>query len=213
MNKIIPIWKDKGITSYDLIRKIKKNVKGVKIGHCGTLDPFAEGMMLICTGNKTKEVQEIMEYDKIYETKILLGKETDTLDLTGSVIRQNIIQKFDFDLLNNIIEKFNGTVYQSPPYFSAVKINGVRLYKLARKDIYIRKRPREVKINNIKLLNLNDNCIDVRLSVGKGFYIRAFAKDLASKLGTYGHLLELKRTAIGPFDKNNTVSIGDIKFA
>ena len=70
MNKIIPIWKDKGITSYDLIRKIKKNVKGVKIGHCGTLDPFAEGMMLICTGNKTKQVQEIMEYDKIYETKI-----------------------------------------------------------------------------------------------------------------------------------------------
>ena len=211
MNKIIPIWKERGISSYDVIRKIKKNISGVKIGHCGTLDPFAEGMMLICTGIETKKVQELMSYDKVYEAKIYIGKETDTLDATGEIIKENYTSNLNIKNIKRALESFKGVVMQSPPYFSAVKLNGIRLYKFARKDIYIKKRPREVHVHNIELLELNENIIDVRMSVGKGFYIRAFAKDFAEKLGTFGYLLELKRISIGPFDESSIVNIEDLK--
>ena len=211
MNKIIPIWKERGISSYDVIRKIKKNISGVKIGHCGTLDPFAEGMMLICTGIKTKKVQELMTYDKVYEAKIYIGKETDTLDATGEIIKEGNTLNLSIKNIKRALDSFKGTVMQSPPYFSAVKLNGIRLYKFARKDIYIKKKPREVYVHNIELLELNENIIDVRISVGKGFYIRAFAKDFAKKLGTFGYLLELKRISIGPFDESTIVNIEDLK--
>lgn len=211
MNKVIPVWKERGISSYDVIRKIKKNISGVKIGHCGTLDPFAEGMMLVCTGAKTKKVQELMSYDKVYEAKIFIGKETDTLDITGEVIKEDDFLIRDNNDLKAILEEFRGKVMQSPPYFSAVKLNGIRLYKFARKDIYIRKKPREVFINNIELLKYDKNTIDIRISVGKGFYIRSFAKDFAEKLGTFGYLLELKRVSIGPFDESTIIDIENLQ--
>ena len=211
MNKVIPVWKEKGISSYDVIRKIKHNISNVKIGHCGTLDPFAEGMMILCTGNKTKEISQYMLCDKVYETKIFIGKETDTLDLTGNIIKSDSCKKIKIDILKNVLKKFNGEIYQSPPYFSAVKLNGVRLYKFARNDIYIRKKPRQVKINNIEILKISKNIINLRISVGKGFYIRSFAKDLAKELGSFGHILELKRLSIGAFKKSDTVDIKNIK--
>ena len=211
MNKIIPVWKEKGISSYDVIRKIKHNISNVKIGHSGTLDPFAEGMMIICTGNKTKHISQYMSYDKVYESKIFIGKETDTLDLTGNVIKTGNCEKIKITKLKNVLKKFNGEIYQSPPYFSAVKLNGVRLYNFARNDIYIRKKPRLVKINDIKILKVSKNIINLRISVGKGFYIRSFAKDLAKELGSFGYILELKRVSIGPFKKSDTVEIEKIK--
>ena len=211
MDKIISIWKPVNISSFDVIRKIKGLYKGVKIGHCGTLDPFAEGMMIVCTGNKTKEISQYMLCDKVYETKIFIGKETDTLDWTGNIIKTDTCKKININTLKNVLKKFNGEVYQSPPYFSAVKLNGVRLYKFARNDIYIRKKPRQVKINNIKILKISKNIINLRISVGKGFYIRSFAKDLAKELGSFGYILELKRLSIGPFKESDVVNIENIK--
>ena len=113
--------------------------------------------------------------------------------------------------MKNVLKKFNGEIYQSPPYFSAVKLNGVRLYNFARNDIYIRKKPRLVKINDIKILKVSKNIINLRISVGKGFYIRSFAKDLAKELGSFGYILELKRISIGPFKESDTVEIEKIK--
>ena len=210
MDKIIPVWKDRGISSYDVIRKIKKNILNVKIGHCGTLDPFAEGILLICIGSATKQVENLMSYEKIYEAKIFIGKETDTLDITGNVIKEHRIPPINKNKIENALKHFDGKIFQSPPYYSAVKFHGVRLYKFARNDIHIRKKPREVVVNNIKILNFDDDSVSLRISVGKGFYIRSFAKDLAAKLDSFGHLQELKRVSIGPYNKSSIVKIKDI---
>tara|TARA_Y100001970_G_scaffold293636_1_gene441860 strand:- start:5581 stop:6222 length:642 start_codon:yes stop_codon:yes gene_type:complete len=212
MDKIIPICKDPGITSFDIIREIKGFYKGIKIGHCGTLDPFAEGLLLVCTGKKTKEIDQLVNTKKEYIAKIYFGSETDTLDSTGSIIKENNFKNIDREYLINILESFKGTNKQIPPYFSALKLNGVRLYKFARKDIFIKKRPRDVLLYDIEMLKIDKNILDVRLICGKGFYVRAFARDLAYKLNTFGHLLSLKRTAIGSYSIENAINVRDLSY-
>ena len=210
MNRILPIWKQKGLSSFDVIRKVKSNFKNSKIGHCGTLDPFAEGVLILCTGNKTKEVQNFMNFSKTYEAEIFLGAETDTLDLTGNIIKESN-NRVDFSNMDSFLENYNGLVMQSPPYYSALKINGVRLYSLARNDIFIRKKPRPVNVENIEILSINKNIVKLKIIVGKGFYVRSLAKDLASALNTYGYLIKLTRLAIGKYDLNSTIEINSIK--
>ena len=210
MNRIIPIWKQKGISSFDVIRKVKNNLNNSKIGHCGTLDPFAEGILILCTGDKTKEVQKFMSFSKTYEAEIYLGSETDTLDLTGNIIKESN-NSIDFSKLDSFLNNYTGVVMQSPPYYSALKVNGVRLYSLARNDIFIRKKPRPVNVESVEVLNINNNIIKIKLIVGKGFYVRSFAKDLAFRLNTYGYLLKLTRLAIGEYDHNTVVELSNIK--
>ncbi len=210
MNRILPIWKEKGLSSFDVIRKVKSNLKNLKIGHCGTLDPFAEGILILCTGNKTKDVKSFMDFSKTYEAEIYLGAETDTLDSTGKIIKESN-NTIDFSNLKSFIENYKGTVMQSPPYYSALKINGVRLYSLARNDIFIRKKPRPVKIEHIEILDIEKNILKLKLVVGKGFYVRSFAKDLAKSINTYGYLINLKRLSIGKYDFDTVVEINSIK--
>ena len=210
MDKIIPICKDPGITSFDVIREIKGLYKGIKIGHCGTLDPFAEGLLLVCTGKKTKEIDQLVNTKKEYIAKIYFGSETDTLDSTGSIIKENNFKNIDREHLIKILESFKGSNKQIPPYFSALKLNGVRLYKFARKDIFIKKRPRDVLLHDLEILKIDKNILDVRLICGKGFYVRAFARDLAYKLNTFGHLLSLKRIAIGSYSIDNAINVRDL---
>ena len=210
MNRVLPIWKQKGISSFDVIRKVKNNLSNSKIGHCGTLDPFAEGILILCTGDKTKEVQKFMGFSKTYEAEIFLGAETDTLDLTGNIIRESN-NAIDFSSLDTFLTNYAGVVMQSPPYYSALKVNGVRLYTLARNDIFIRKKPRPVNVESIEVLSINRNIIKIKLIVGKGFYVRSFAKDLASCLNTYGHLIKLTRLAIGKYDFSSVVELNSIK--
>ena len=210
MNRILPVWKQKGLSSFDVIRKVKSNLKNSKIGHCGTLDPFAEGILILCIGNKTKEVQNFMNFSKTYEAEIFLGAETDTLDSTGEIIKEsnNVI---DFSNLKSFIENYKGIVMQTPPYYSALKINGVRLYSFARNDIFIRKKPRQVEIEKIEILKIEKNILKLKLVVGKGFYVRSFAKDLAKSMNTYGYLMNLKRLSIGNYDLDTVVEINSIQ--
>ena len=209
-SQIISIWKEVGMTSHDVVSIIKKKSKDSKVGHCGTLDPFADGVILICIGNKTKNINDLMDLKKEYIADIILGSETDTLDNTGSIIKKKESSIFNEDKIIDILNQFIGNTEQIPPYFSALKFKGKPLYKYARKDIFIRKKPRIISIDDIKLLKIDKNTIQVYVKCGKGTYIRSLARDIAYKLGTYGYLDSLSRVALGPYNKDNSLKINEI---
>ena len=171
------------------------------------LDPFAEGVIVICTGSKTKSIESIMGLKKEYIATISLGFETDSLDLTGEVIKASKVPDIDEKLINKVLHKFQGKIKQTAPYFSALKLNGIPLYKYARNDIFIRKKTRDIEIYDIKLLDFNSNKIQIYVKCGRGTYIRSLAKDIALNLKTFGYLTSLTRKAVGPYNKNNSMVI------
>ena len=199
-NSVIPLWKPKNVYSNRVVDIIKK-ITNSKAGHAGTLDPFAEGVLVVCTGNKTRTVAEIQSQDKEYLARIALGEETTTLDIFGDVLRKKDVPKISSKKVISALEHFKGKILQSPPAFSAVRKNSVRLYSLARKDIFIKLKPREVEVFSINLVGLKSNYIDINVKCSKGTYIRALARDIALKLGTVGHLSSLKRLCVGSFDR------------
>jgi len=212
MDKIISIWKPEDITSYDVVRKVKKYIKNEKIGHCGTLDPFAEGILVLCIGASTKKVSKIMDCKKIYKTTILLGEETDTLDLTGTVIKSsNKKVSLNKELIESVISRYVGDYKQIPPYYSAKKIYGVKLYDLARRNIFIRRKPNIVKIFNIELDYWKNNEIQLTIECGKGTYIRSLTRDISYGLNTYGYVQNLKRIKVGDYTKSNSYNYNNLE--
>ena len=199
-NSIIPIWKPKNIYSNTIV-DIVKRVSKSKAGHAGTLDPFAEGVLVVCTGDKTKIISDIQSQNKRYLARIALGEETTTLDVFGDVLKRKKIPNIDMERIESTLKDFKGKIMQSPPAFSAVRRNNVRLYSLARKDIFIKLKPREVEVFSIKVTQLKKKYIDIEVKCGKGTYIRSLARDIATEIGTVGHLRSLKRLSIGDFDK------------
>ena len=199
-NSIIPIWKPKNIYSNTIVDIVRKATKS-KAGHAGTLDPFAEGVLVVCTGEKTKIIQNIQSQSKRYLARISLGKETTTLDVFGDVLKKKKVPKINIKKVDSILEDFKGKIMQSPPAFSAIRRNNVRLYSLARKDIFIKLKPREVEVFSIKVRELKDSYIDIEVECSKGTYIRSLARDIAVKIGTVGHLHSLKRLSVGAFDR------------
>ena len=205
-NTLIPVWKPKNIYSTDIVRFIKNKYR-VKAGHAGTLDPFAEGVLIIATGSKTKVIEDNQLLSKTYHGAIELGKETNTLDVLGETFKQKPLIRISENKVKDVLSTFEGNIKQRPPAFSALRKNNVRLYKLARKDIYINLKPREVEIYSIKLISFKDNIIEIEVKCGKGTYIRSLARDVALSLGTYGYLKSLKRLSIGPYDRDSCVNI------
>ena len=212
MNQILPVWKPTTITSYDIIRKLKSINNSYKIGHCGTLDPFAEGIVIICLGESTKKSSLYMKKQKTYIAKIKFGEETDTLDLTGKIIKKSLNSKpINKNSIYKVLEKYNGEISQIPPYFSAKKIYNVKMYDLARKDIFIRLKPVMVYIYDISLIKFEYPFAEIKISCSKGTYIRAIARDIAYDLNTFGYLESLKRISIGEFDKDNSIKFDDLE--
>lgn len=207
IDAIIPIWKPVSWTSFDVVKKIRSQIKPAKVGHTGTLDPFAEGILVLCTGKSTKLVEEMMDKKKEYEARIKLGQETDTLDPTGNLINTAPVPKLNKVGINAVLKNFVGKIRQVPPMFSALKINGTPLYKLARKGIEVEREPREITIDDIKLLNFTKDELLIHVKCGRGTYIRTLAKDIAQKLGTVGHLLSLKRTRVGDYYQIDCITI------
>jgi len=208
-NQVVSVWKNTGLTSLDVVKSFKKEMNIGKVGHCGTLDPFAEGVLVLCTGEKTKDIQKFMGYEKEYIATISLGNETDTLDVTGTIIKTKKNTILTLKQIKKIIKKYEGDIYQIPPYYSALKFHGIRLYQYARKGIYIRKKARKVNIKKIRFLDFNKNNLSIYIKCEKGTYIRSLARDLAYDLNTYGHLIKLTRIAVGPFNKENSLLSGD----
>jgi tRNA pseudouridine55 synthase len=203
-----PFWKPAGWTSFDVIRKVRSTTDIRKIGHAGTLDPFAEGILVLCFGKATKRVTEIMEYEKEYLGRVKLGITTDTLDPTGQITKRMPVPELSKGILENACNRYIGNIQQIPPMFSALKVNGTRLYKLARQGKSLPREPREVHISDIELQQWTPpDEFDIVVRCGKGTYIRSLAADIAEDLGTVGHVIALTRTRVGSFCESDAIQM------
>ena len=209
MEGMIVVNKPKGITSFDVIRKLKKILKTKKIGHTGTLDPLATGVMLVCVGKATKLASDLEAKDKIYIADFDIGYATDTYDIEGKKIAENIIE-ISKENLEQSIKKFIGNIKQVPPMYSAVKIDGNKLYHLARKGIEIERPERDVTIEYINLLDFKDNKVKIETKVSKGCYIRSLIYDIGQDLGTYATMTALQRKQVGDYSLENSYSLEQI---
>ncbi len=207
---ILPIWKPVDWSSFDVVKKVRNTIRDSKVGHAGTLDPFAEGVLMICSGKKTKTIQDFVNLEKEYTFEIILGYETDTLDPTGKIIKQARIPELTKKMIIKSISKFEGLILQEPPMFSALKFNGTPLYKFARKGIVIERKKRPVNIHKIILNSFSNNKINLTVQCGKGTYIRSLAKDIANNLATVGYVGKLIRTRIGNYKESNCIKINKL---
>ena len=206
MEGIILVNKPKGISSFDVIRKLKKILKTKKIGHTGTLDPLATGLMLICVGKATKLASDLEAKNKVYLANFEIGYATDTYDIEGKRIAENLID-VSKDNLELSLKKFIGDIKQVPPMYSAIKIDGNKLYHLARKGIEIERPERDVTIEYIKLLDFKDNKAKIETKVSKGCYIRSLIYDIGLDLGTYATMTELQRINVGEYSLTNSYTL------
>ncbi|OFO30441.1 tRNA pseudouridine(55) synthase [Fusobacterium sp. HMSC064B11] len=210
MEGIIVVNKPKGITSFDVIRKLKKILKTKKIGHTGTLDPLATGVMLMCVGKVTKLASDLEAKDKVYIADFDIGYATDTYDIEGKKIAENIIE-VSKENLEQSIKKFIGNIKQVPPMYSAIKIDGNKLYHLARKGIEVERPERDVTIEYINLLDFKDNKAKIETKVSKGCYIRSLIFDIGQDLGTYATMTVLQRKQVGDYSLEDSYSLEQIE--
>tara|TARA_A100001011_G_scaffold296189_1_gene308662 strand:+ start:961 stop:1602 length:642 start_codon:yes stop_codon:yes gene_type:complete len=208
---IINIDKPIGWTSFDVVKKIKNITKHKKVGHGGTLDPFASGVLVLGTEKDTKKLSSITNSDKSYIAELHLGKLTNTLDTEGNVIEEGIVPDLNEKKIIKVLDSFLGAQKQRPPMYSAKKHKGVRLYKLARKKIEVHRDEVDITINDISLVRLLSNKIIFNVDCSKGTYIRVLGSDIAKSLGTIGYLTNLKRTRVGDFSLEDSVSIDKFK--
>ncbi len=211
LNGILLFNKRSGITSYSALEELNQVLKVRKMGHCGTLDNFASGLLLICTGQALKIVQLLENLDKEYLAKIRLGMSTDTYDLQGRTLSSLSNLNLDEKRVRKVIDSFKGQIWQAPPPYSALKFQGRRLSDYARAGNPITKEPRKVRINSIEILKLFLPFVDLRICCSKGTYIRSLAHDIGSKLNCGAHLTSLTRVRIGPFKLQNALDIEKIR--
>ncbi len=218
---IINVFKPEGLTSFDVVARVRRMFGTRRVGHCGTLDPFARGVLPVCVGRATAAVRYMDGYDKRYRVDVAFGSQTDTQDRTGRVIRSDPpgaaererLRATDFAALKEALKEFEGTITQIPPMYSAVKVNGMPLYRYARRGLEPERAAREVRVYSIVLAEASADpeftaVLDIHCS--KGTYIRTICDDLGNRM-TYGaHARELCRTACGPFTVEDAVSLDEI---
>ena len=204
---IINIDKPIDWSSFDVVKKIRNITKHKKVGHGGTLDPFASGVLIIGTEIDTKTLTSISNSDKTYEAELELGRTTNTLDTEGSIVDEMQIPEIKSNILISVLNNFLGSQKQQPPMYSAKKHKGTRLYKLARKNIEVDRKDVDININSIDLIDFNSNSIKFRVDCSKGTYVRVLGKDIAEKLGTVGYLTSLQRTKVGNYLINDSISV------
>lgn len=211
MDGLILINKQKGFTSHDVVNVIRKKLNTKKVGHTGTLDPNATGVLPILVGKATKISKYLIEHDKTYIATIKLGEKTDTGDSEGQVIEEKSIpadlKKED---INDVLQSFLGKQKQLPPMYSAIKINGKKLYEYAREGKEVKLEAREIEIYKIELLEYQNNKIKFEVECSKGTYIRTLCENIAKKLGTVGYMEELQRTKVNNFKIEDSILLDDI---
>ena len=211
MDGVIIINKQKNFTSHDVVNVIRKKLNIKKVGHTGTLDPNATGVLPILVGKATKISKYLIEHDKTYIATIKLGEKTDTGDSEGQVIEEKLVptdlKKED---INNVLQIFLGKQKQVPPMYSAIKINGKKLYEYAREGKEVKLEAREIEIYKIQLLEYKNSKIKFEVECSKGTYIRTLCEDIAKKLGTVGYMEELQRTKVNNFKIGDSVLLDDI---
>ena len=209
---IVLLNKSKGISSFKAINKLKWIIKSNKVGHAGTLDPIAEGLLIVMVNNATKFSDNLMKRDKEYFVELELGYETATYDTEGEITEKyegeiNISDERIFEVINS----FTGEIMQIPPMYSAIKINGEKLYELARKGIEVERQARKIKIYSIREINIEQNKISFYAEVSSGTYIRSLVRDIGRKLGVYATMTRLVRTKIDKYSINESVSLEEIE--
>ncbi len=202
--------KPSGITSSKLVQSIRKTFNLNKIGHTGTLDPLATGLMVLCVGQATKFSQFLLVKDKSYRVSIKLGVATDTFDAEGLVTSEKDVNHVTRDLIEASLTNFQGEIEQIPPMYSAIKKNGVPLYKMARRGLKVDLEPRKVRIYEIKMLGFDGKFLDLKVCCSKGTYIRTIAADLGDVLGCGAHVVELRRLSVGTYDEKDMLAFDEL---
>ena len=213
MDGIINIYKPKEWTSHDIVAKIKR-ITGEKVGHTGTLDPMATGVLPLLIGKGTQCSKYLINHDKIYNVTLQLGEKTDTADSEGKVIETKEVKEETLkkENIEKIFEKFKGKQEQIPPIYSAIKVNGKKLYEYARKGQQVELKPRQIEIYNIDLIDYSPKEKQIKFEVfcGKGTYIRSLCEDIATKFGTVGYMKSLKRTQVGDFKIKDSITVEEL---
>lgn len=209
MNGIIIVDKPQGKTSHDIVYAIRRITGIKKVGHTGTLDPMATGVLPICIGNATKVSDMLTLSDKAYTAEFVLGKTTDTLDAEGEVLTETEVNVTE-DEIRAAVMSFVGEIEQIPPMYSAIKQNGKKLYELARQGIEVERKPRKVTINSIDILEINGKTVTIDVSCSKGTYIRTLCADIGERLGTGAYMTKLRRTKTGIFDISESHTLEEL---
>ena len=209
---ILLIDKPSGITSRDVINLLCKKLNTRRIGHTGTLDPLATGLMVVCVNKATKLVELLTNHDKSYIAKVKLGIKTDTYDITGNVIEENNNYEIDKEELDKVLKSFIGTYNQEVPIYSSIKVNGKRLYEYARNNETVTLPKHLVTIKKIELLDFNEDSFTFKVMVSKGTYIRSLINDISNKTGICMTMEELRRITVDKFDIKDAKKIEDISY-
>ena len=219
MDGILPLWKEKGMTSFDCVFKVRRLLKTKKVGHSGTLDPEVDGVLPICVGKATKVVEYLLESNKVYQGEICLGIATETEDAHGGIVKQEaIMTPFTTEEIDSMMETFTGEITQIPPMYSAVKVNGKRLYEYARKGEVVERPERKVNVYEFKRTSTpkydevsKTQKWTFEVSCSKGTYVRTLAVDLGEKLGVPAHMSQLTRIKSGPFVSEQCVTLSQLE--
>lgn len=204
---IFVIDKPAGITSHDVVSRVRRILGTRKVGHTGTLDPFATGVLPVAVNDGTKVIPFLDEGVKCYQALLRLGVVTDTLDMTGRVVSQGDCSSVDEGRFLELLPRFTGTISQMPPMFSAIKRDGQPLYRLARRGIEVERQVRQVEIHSLELLSFHPPQVGLQVTCSRGTYVRTLADDMGAELGCGASLQELRRIASGPFHLSNSISL------
>lgn len=210
MNGILNIFKPKGMSSFDVVRVVKKVAKTGKVGHTGTLDPEATGVLPVCIGRATKIIDYIMDSEKVYEVTFKLGIRTTTYDLEGEILEEKDTSNLSNEDILSVVKAFIGEYSQVPPMYSALKKNGVRLYELARQGIEVEREGRLINIYNIEDIKINNPYVSMKVTCSKGTYIRSLCYDIGEKLGVFATMTDLNRSKTSVFSQEKSISVNDL---
>jgi len=209
---VLVIDKEDGPTSFDVVRRVKNILGGdTKVGHAGSLDPFATGVLVVLTGKATKLSDALLTADKAYRATVQLGESTDTMDRTGKVEKTEPVPELTEEKVKQTLQGLQGEWMQTPPMYSAKKVHGVRLYELARQNIRVRRPPIAVQLHRMDYLAYANGVLEFEVTCSKGTYIRSLAEEIGVRLGTVGHLKELRRLSCGEFLLSDSVTLANLE--
>jgi tRNA pseudouridine55 synthase len=208
---VLLVDKSQAMTSHDVVAITRRSLNTKKVGHCGTLDPLATGLLIITIGRGTKIQDLLMSEDKEYIGTLKLGEETDSQDSDGQVTKSSPVPEFTREQIDAAFAKFHGDFYQTPPMVSAIKKDGVPLYKLARQGKVVEREPRFVHVYAHEILAIRPTEIDFRVVCSKGFYVRTYAHEIGAELGCGAHLKALRRTKSGRFSVEGAITVDELK--
>ena len=209
-NGILILDKPSGVTSHDVVSFIRKKFDMQRVGHAGTLDPLATGILIVLLGPATKLFDKFSSFDKAYEATVKLGMVTDTADIQGNVLKTFSCEQISRESIEDALQKFRGEIEQKPPMFSAVRFEGKRLYEIARRGITVEVKPRKINISTLQLLDFSFSEVKLYMECSKGTYVRKIAEDLGEFLGCGGCISQIRRTRVGPFRIEDAVRLEEI---